>query len=506
MREFIVVFMPFCYNSLMLSYRRAKIIATVGPSTCSRENLKEAIKSGMNVARLNFSHGCHSDHKLVLDHLRTLSRELKAPVGILQDLQGPKVRVGFVKNGQVEIKLGDKIIITTDDEVGHQGRIPSDFKELPNCCRRGTRIFLDDGLLELKVDEVLGNEVHCEVVLGGILKSRKGINLPGTQLPVKCLTAKDLEDLNFGLENNVDYVALSFVRYGRDIRQLRQIVESTNPGTRIVAKIEMLEAIDNLEEIVTLSDAVMVARGDLAVEVGQSLLPGIQKQIIKLCNRVGRPVVTATQMLDSMVENPRPTRAEVTDIANAVMDGSDALMLSAETATGNHPFNCIRTMHEIIREVEKSERTYYNIDVDREFVDSPEAIGASACLSALKLGAVAIVCLTTTGKTATLISGFRPKSRIIAITHLENTLNCLELSWGIQTFKIEPYDSTDEAMCQVEALLLSYGLVKPGDRVILTLGVPVMERPKTNSLRVYTIKGEVEPLSNEKLPLRCQVT
>ena len=488
----------------MLSHRRAKIVATIGPSTSSKEDLKRAIESGMNVARLNFSHGSHDDHKVVLECLREFSRELKAPVAVLQDLQGPKIRVGFIENDQVEVEVGDKIVITTDDEVGTCHRISSDFKELPNRCRPGTKIFLDDGLLEFNVIEVKNNEVHCEVIFGGTLKSRKGMNLPGVLLPVECLTSKDLEDLDFGLGNNVDYVALSFVRCGDDIRRLREIVDSKNPGTRIVAKIEMLEAVENLKEIIELSDAVMVARGDLAVEVGQSLLPGIQKRIIKLCNHMGCPVITATQMLDSMVENPRPTRAEVTDIANAVMDGSDALMLSAETASGQYPFKCIRTMHEIILEVEKNERTYYDISVDREFVNIPEAIGASACLSALKLQASVIVCLTTTGKTATLISGFRPRSRIVAMTHLEDTLNRLELSWGIQTFKIAPYRSTDEAMAQIESLLLSYGLVKPGDRVVLTLGVPVIEEPKTNSIRVYTVKGTTRPLAVEDLPLRCQ--
>lgn len=490
----------------MLSYRRAKIIATIGPSTSSKENLKKAIESGMNVARLNFSHGNHRDHKVALDRLRELSRELRAPVGILQDLQGPKIRVGPIENDRMELDQGDRVTITTDGAVGANHRISSDFKELPSCCQPGTKIFLDDGLLEFKVIEVKNNEVHCEVIFGGVLKSRKGINLPGVPLHVECLTPKDLEDLDFGLANNVDYVALSFVRCGDDIRRLREIIDSKNCETKIVAKIEMLEAIENLEEIIHLSDAVMVARGDLAVEVGQGLLPGIQKRIIKLCNDIGRPVVTATQMLDSMVENPRPTRAEVTDIANAVVDGSDALMLSSETASGRHPFKCIHTMHEIILEVEKSERSYYDIAVNREFVNIPEAIGASACLSALGLNASAIVCLTTTGKTATLISGFRPRARIIAMTYLEDTLNRLELAWGIQTFKIDPYRSTDEAMVQIEALLLSYGLVKPGDRVVLTLGLPVRENPKTNAIRVYTVRGTTKSLAIEHLPLRCRPT
>ena len=490
----------------MLSHRRTKIVATIGPATSSREKLKEAIQSGMNVARLNFSHGTHQDHKAALDHLRSLSRELKAPVTILQDLQGPKIRLGLIENDEMRVEQGQKVIITTKEELGKGGRISSDFKELPDCCEVGTKIFIDDGLIELRVVEVGKQEVHCEVIFGGILKSRKGMNLPGVQLPVECLTSKDKKDLEFGLKNKVDYVALSFVRCGDDMRKIRQMIQERNLDTKVVAKIEMLEAITNLEEIIRLSDAVMVARGDLAVEVGQSQLPGIQKRIIRLCNELRCPVITATQMLDSMVENPRPTRAEVTDVANAVMEGSDALMLSAETASGQHPFKCIRTMHEIILEVEKNERAYYEISVNpgAQIVNIPEAIAASACLSALKLQASVIVCLTTTGRTATLISSSRPRSRIIAMTHLEDTLNCLELAWGIQTFQIEPYTSTDEAMIQVETLLLGYGLVKRGDQVVLTLGVPVQEKSKTNSIRVFTVKGGTDPLPREQLPLRCQ--
>ena len=490
----------------MLSHRRTKIVATVGPAISSRDKLEEAIRSGMNVARLNFSHGNHKDHKAAMGHLRDLSRELKAPLTILQDLQGPKIRLGLIENDEMEVREGQELIITTKDELGKNGRVSSDFKHLQDCCQKGTKIFIDDGLLELRVLAIKGEDVHCEVIFGGILKSRKGMNLPGVSLPVDCLTPKDIEDLDFGLKNKVDYVALSFVRSGDDMRKIRQMIQERNSDTKVIAKIEMLEAVENLEEIIRLSDAVMVARGDLAVEVGQSLLPGIQKRIIRLCNQASCPVITATQMLDSMVENPRPTRAEVTDIANAVMEGSDALMLSAETASGQHPFKCIRTMQEIILEVEKSERTYYELSVnpDTRFINTPEAIAASACLSALKLQANVIVCLTTTGTTATLISSLRPKSRIIAITHIEDTLNRLELIWGIQTFKIEPYLSTDEAMTQVDTLLLGYGLVKPGDQVVLTLGVPVRENSKTNSIRVYTLKAGVEPLSSEELPLRCR--
>jgi len=494
---------------MMLADRRTKIVATIGPATSSRENLKKLIISGMNVARLNFSHGNHEDHLSVIKNLRSLSEELKAPVTVLQDLQGPKIRVGRFSSGAIELTEGEQVLITTKNVVGESKLIPSDFKELPQAVKPGTKILLDDGLLELRVDQVRGDngggEVDCTVIFGGILKDRKGMNIPGAFLPVDCMTEKDLIDLDFGLKNNVDYVALSFVRRGEDIEKLRQIIMQKAPGTRIVAKIEMFEAVENLEDIIRLSDAVMVARGDLAVEVGQSLLPGIQKKIVSLANRMGRPVITATQMLDSMVENPRPTRAEITDIANAVLDGSDALMLSAETASGRYPFQCVKTMQEIIFEVERTGQYFYNMSMGAEYFDVAEAIGASSCLSALKLGASAIVCLTTTGKTAQIISSFRPKARIIAVTHILPTLNRLELVWGIQTFEIKPYKSSDEAMTQIEAMLLEYGLVKTGDRVILTLGVPVMEGGKTNALRVYVVgREDLHRKPEDQLPLRCQ--
>lgn len=478
----------------MLADRRVKIVATIGPATKSQEGVKSLITSGMDVARLNFSHGTHEDHLSVIQNIRKASEEFNAPIAILQDLQGPKIRVGKMKDGAMELKPGSHVVISTVATLGENGVIPTDFKTLPQDAKPGSRILLDDGLIELKVLKVQGAEVHCEVVYGGMLKDRKGMNVPGANLSVDCLTPKDLADLEFGLAQKVDYVALSFVRRGEDMRRLRSLVDAKSPSTRLVAKIEMLEAIDHLEEIVRLSDAVMVARGDLAVEVGASLLPGLQKEIIALCNKLGRPVITATQMLESMVNNPAPTRAEVTDIANAVLDGSDALMLSAETASGKYPFKCVQTMAEVIREVERTGKYYYKMSLEDEFLSVAEAIAASACLCAKKLNAAAIVCLTTSGKTATLISKSRPKAKIIAVTHLIPTLNRLELIWGIHTIAIDPYDSTDSAIFQIEDMLLKYGLVKPGDKMILTMGMPVMERGTTNSVRVYTVKGEVKKL------------
>jgi pyruvate kinase len=338
------------------------------------------------------------------------------------------------------------------------------------------------------------------VIYGGILKDRKGMNLPGASLPVDCMTEKDIEDLEFGLKNNVDYVALSFVRRGEDIQRLREIINAKNPGIKIIAKIEMLEALQNLAEIVELSDGVMVARGDLAVEVGQTQLPLAQKRIISLCNELGRPVITATQMLDSMVENPRPTRAEITDVANAVLDGSDALMLSAESASGKYPFKCIQTMHDIILEVERAGDVYYDISLENEFLEVSESIAASSALSSLKINAPVIVCLSTTGKTATQISHFRPRAQIIAATYVPETLNRLELVWGIQTLLIHRYKTAEEALEQIESMLLQYGLCKAGDKVIVTLGMPVQQGAKTNTMRVVTV-SERKTVSGE-LPLR----
>ena len=490
----------------MLADRRAKIVATIGPSTADADKLEKAIRAGMNVARLNFSHGSHEDHVKVLKSIREISKRLQAPVTILQDLQGPKIRVGKFKEGKITLTAGQIVTITVEEVEGSDALIPSDFKELPEVCKIGTKILLDDGLLELQVIRVSGHEVIAQVIYGGVLKNRKGMNLPGVSLPVDCMTDKDLQDLEFGLANGVDYVALSFVRHAKDIRQLRGLIEEKNSSARIIAKIEMLEALDNLEDICRASDAVMVARGDLAVEVGQSRLPGIQKRIIKLCNELGKPVITATQMLDSMVENPRPTRAEITDVANAVLDGSDALMLSAESASGKHPFRCIRTMHEIIMEVETNEEEYYKISLGSEFLSPPAAIAASASLSALKLNATAIVCLTTSGKTANIISGFRPKAKIIAVTDQMDVLNTLELTWGIQTLVIKPYKSLEDILVQVDKLLVNYGLAKTGDRVIVTLGQPIAENSKTNSIYVHTVGAEAEQKSkNDLLPLRCQV-
>lgn len=488
----------------MLAERRVKIVATIGPATQSRDALEKALISGMNVARLNFSHGTHEVHAQVIDHIRELSRRWNAPVSILQDLQGPKIRVGRFEGGKIDLEEGQKVTITVEDVLGKPGLIPTDLKVLPQTVFEGQKIMLDDGLIELRVLSKTASLIQCEVIYGGELKDRKGMNIPGASLPIEAMTEKDLKDLEFGLAKNVDYVALSFVRQGSDILRLRDLINNKRPGTKIIAKIEMLEALNNLEEIIALSDAIMVARGDLAIEVGQSQLPGIQKRIIRMANAANKPVITATQMLDSMVENPRPTRAEITDVANAVIDGSDALMLSAESASGKYPFKCIRTMHEIIAEVEKTADLYYDISLEEEALDVPEAIAASASLTAMKVKAKALVCLSTTGKTAAMIAGFRPRAPIVAITHQLDPLNRLELVWGIQSYRIPPYQSVEEAMTFIEELLVKIGSVEKGDRIVVTLGTPVQQRAKTNSIRIYTITRDAISVPDEELPLRCR--
>jgi pyruvate kinase len=470
---------------MMLSTRRVKIVSTLGPATQGKSLIEKAIRAGTNVARLNFSHGTHEDHLANIKAIRELSVELRAPVTVLQDLQGPK---------------------TMESVLGKPGLIPSDFPELGMSVKKGDRILLDDGLLELVVLSSAKELVQCEVLYGGFLKDRKGLNCPGATLAVESLTKKDLADLEFGIKHEVDYVALSFVRFPNDIRKVRDILNQKKSNARICAKIEMLEAIENLEEIAMLSDAVMVARGDLAVEIGQKRLPGVQKRIIKLCNKLNKPVITATQMLDSMIENPRPTRAEITDVANAVIDGSDALMLSAETASGAYPFKAIETMHDIICEAEIGLETYYKHEDQSPFMGVPESIGASASLSAQRLDAKVIVCLTSSGKTANIIAGFRPRAKLVAATDEVGVLNKLEIIWGLQTIVIDDYKTMHDVVTQVERLLLQYKIASPGDKVILTLGQPVADRAKTNSLFVHTLgKNVYREINDADMPLRCRV-
>ena len=469
-----------------LSYRKTKIVATIGPASWEKEQLKKMVEAGLNVARLNFSHGDFAQHEQTAKNIREISAELAAPVGLLQDLQGPKIRVENLKIERV-VKPGDELILC--DLKNHEDhKIAMDIEGLHQFVSAGQAIFIDDGIIELKVKKVKGSDIHCEVIFGGTIRPRKGINLPDANLPVDAMTEKDISDLEAGVSIGFDYIALSFVRSAQDILNLKKRLKTLGSLARVIAKIEKKEAIENIESIIDAADGVMVARGDLSVEIGQIHLPAEQKKIIQLCNRKGKPVITATQMLDSMQINSRPTRAEITDVANAVLDGSDALMLSGESAFGKHPVRSIATMHDIIVEVEKQPHLYYRFDNKKKKSQFtvPESISISGVLCSKQLKARAIVCLSTTGKTAQMISKYRPKAKLVAVTAKSEALCKLELCWGVQTLKIDQYENTEEAIAQVEALLLAHHIVDPGDHVVLTLGLPVAQGQKTNSVRVFT--------------------
>lgn len=479
-----------------LSFRKTKIVATIGPASNELERLKELIQGGLNVARLNFSHGTFKEHKETVEKIRAASEELAAPVGILQDLQGPKIRIlGF--EGERLLEPGELLTIT-DHTVKDKNKLNVDIKDLHKYVSKNQPIFIDDGVIELKVMSIKGKDINCKVIHGGTLRPRKGVNLPDADLPIDCMTEKDIKDLEDGAELNFDYVALSFVRSSADIKDLKKRIKKLGRTSRVIAKIEKKEAIENIEAIIDASDGIMVARGDLSVEIGQVHLPAVQKRIIDLCNKKGKPVITATQMLESMHINSRPTRAEITDVANAVLDGSDALMLSGETAFGNYPVRSVKTMHDIIIEVEKQSQIYYHFrNRKKDLVTVPESIAISAVLCSKQLKAKVIVCLSTTGKTAQMISKYRPKAKLIAVTRKEKELCKLELCWGVQTIKIQDYKNTEDAIEKIEALLIQNKIIKEGDDVVLTLGLPVAQGQTTNSVRVFTM-GKRKKDKNQK--------
>lgn len=468
-----------------LSFRKTKIVATLGPASWEKQQLKAMIEAGLSVARLNFSHGDFEQHKQTVAALREASEELVAPVGILQDLQGPKIRVEGLEADR-EVTKGETLIIT---DINHRGQdhLAVDIENLHQHVQVGQAIFIDDGIIELKVTAIKDTEIHCEVIFGGTIRPRKGVNLPDAILPIESMTEKDITDLENGVSLGFDYVALSFVRTADDLKKLKKRLKDLGSMARVVAKIEKKEAIENIEAIIKEADAIMVARGDLSVEIGQIHLPVQQKRIIHLCNKMGKPVITATQMLDSMQVNSRPTRAEITDVANAVLDGSDALMLSGETAFGKHPVRSVQTMHEIIMEVEKQPSLYYRFNNrnQKHHYTVPESIAISAVLCSKQLEAKTIVCMSTTGKTAQMISKYRPKAKLVAVTAKSEALCKLELCWGVQTLKVDQYHNTEEAIAKVEELLLANHIVETGDHVVLTLGVPVAQGQKTNAVRVF---------------------
>src|SRR6478736_2922135 len=472
-----------------ISFNKTKIVATVGPASNSKEMLKALIKEGVDVFRLNFSHGSHEDHLKVITAVRELNAELGTHVALLQDLQGPKIRVNDVEDGTVLV-AGQEIIITTVQLKGNAQKVSTSYEGLPKDVKPGDMILIDDGKIELKVKEVKGVEVISEVIYGGPLKPRKGINLPFTKVSAPSLTEKDRADLEFGLQFNLDWVALSFVRKASDIEELRKIIEGKKSTTRIVAKVEKPEALENIDAVVEATDAVMVARGDLGVEIWMEEVPMVQKMLVEKCNKAGKPVIVATQMMESMIENPRPTRAETNDVANAVMDGADAVMLSAETAAGKYPIEVIRSMVRTIASVEKSGKIFYKFrPVD---ANSPMAFSDSLILTACKLAqeveAKAIVGMTQLGYSAYKASSHRPNANIFAFTSNVNIINTMNLVWSTRAYHYDKVASTDQTISDVEAILKRDGHVKAGDTFVILASMPIQERGRTNMIKVHLVK------------------
>ncbi len=472
-----------------ISYNKTKIVATVGPASNNKDMLRALVKEGVDVFRLNFSHGSHADHQKVVDAVREINKEEGTTVALLLDLQGPKIRVQEMAP-DVVIERGQTFTITTTQLLGNKSIASTSYQNLPNDVKKGDVILIDDGKIELKVTEIKGIEVITEVIYGGPLKSRKGINLPFSKVTAPSLTEKDIQDLELGLKNNIDWIALSFVRKASDINDLRNRINDAKATSRIVAKIEKPEALSNIDEIIALTDAVMVARGDLGVEIWLEEVPMVQKMLVEKCNRAGKPVIVATQMMESMIENPRPTRAETNDVANAVMDGADAVMLSAETAAGKYPIEVIRSMVRTISSVEKNPNMYFRF---RELdPNSPIYINDSLVMSACKLakdvGAKAIVGMTSSGYTAFKSSSYRPNANIFVFTGNKSLLTSINLVWGARAYFYDKDNSTDETIADVEALLKSEGHVQSGDVFITLASMPIKDRQRTNTLKVNVVK------------------
>lgn len=473
--------------------RRVKIICTIGPASRDLDVLRQLVESGMSVARLNMSHGTHEYHSGTIEHVRSVSEELGVPLAIMADLQGPKLRVGQMQDGGVALETGDELILTTDDVIGVPGRIPVQFQDLPNVVKSGERILIDDGLIELQIREINGTEIHTDVVVGGTLHDKKGMNLPDGSPNIPALTDKDLEDVRFALEHQVDRIALSFVRAGHEVERLKGIIREQSAFGRtvpVIAKIEKPEAVDNIGEIIATADGIMIARGDLGIETRPETVPMVQKMIVSMCHKAAKPVVTATQMLDSMMRNPRPTRAEAADVANAVLDGSDAIMLSGETAAGTFPIESVQTMARIAEETERVMVSHGN----RYVYEGPDvftlsgAICHAAMQTAEEVGAKAIVAPTVSGSTAKLIAAFRPKVPVIAVTPSPMVQRQLCLYWGIQSLLTRRLSNTDEVVTDAIDVTRQHGFVGEGDTVVLTAGVVGSVRSATNLMMVRSIE------------------
>lgn len=472
---------------------RTKIVCTIGPASRSPGMLRELVLAGMDVARVNFSHGDQAQHAEDMEHIRAVAAEVGRPVAILADLQGPKLRVGQMADKGVPLKAGEEIVLTTRPIIGHRGEVPVQYHDLPRVVEPGDHLLIDDGLLELEVSSVAEEDIVCRVITGGLLQSNKGMNLPRTSYSIPAITDRDREWLSFALEHQADWVALSFVRQADEVLQLKDMIREQSAfgaPVPVIAKIEKPEAVENIDAIIAAADGIMVARGDLGIETAPETVPMVQKMIIAHCNAAGKPVITATQMLDSMIRNPRPTRAEASDVANAILDGTDAIMLSGETAVGKYPLLALQTMVRIAQEAERSQwGTAGRPPRECGPVSAiAEAVSHASCETASELNAAAIITPTVSGYTARVISRYRPSCPIVAVTPSPVVQRQLALYWGVYPLLSKRTPNTDEMIARAVQVGQNHGFVHEGDVVVITAGAAGSAPGTTNLMKVHIIE------------------
>ena len=474
---------------MMNNIKRTKIVCTLGPASESEETLRELIKSGLNVCRMNFSHGSHEEHKGRMDLVKKIREELGQPTAILLDTKGPEIRTGQFELPEVLLEEGQTFTITMKDVMGNKEMCTVSYKGLAGDVKPGDTILIDDGLVGLTVKEINGDDIVCEVQNSGIVKNHKGVNVPGVKVNLPAITEKDRSDIEFGIEQGIDFIAASFVRKVSDVLAIREILEENNAtDIKIISKIENQEGVDNLDEIIAISDGIMVARGDLGVEIPTEEIPVVQKLMIKKCNEAGKPVITATQMLDSMMRNPRPTRAEVTDVANAIYDGTDAIMLSGETAAGKYPVEAVKTMAQIAKRTE--ETINYNKALRNKISSSAnvtDAISYATCTTAMDLKAKAILSSTSSGHTARMVSKFRPDCPIVATTSNDRVMRQLSLTWGVLPIKREKSTTTDQVISNAIEAAKAANYINTEDLVVVTAGVASGISGTTNLIKVEIV-------------------
>ena len=476
---------------MSINFNKTKIICTIGPATDSVEKIVELTKSGMSIARINMSHGSNETKLKAIKNIREAEKIIGYPIPVIADLCGPKLRLGNIK-APFDIKENDEIILTSDDVEGNSEKVSTSYKNLANDIVKGNPVLINDGLIKLEVTDISGNEVKCRAINGGLMQSRKGINLPGTKLSIPLITEKDKNDIDFGIQNGADFFAMSFVSSNEDIKELKAIILRKSASVPVIAKIERPEAVEDIDAICDVSDAVMIARGDLGVEVDPEEVPLIQKEIITTCIKKNTPVITATQMLESMISSPRPTRAEASDVANAVLDGTDAVMLSAETSVGEYPAEAVSIMKRICMKAEAKESILHGVRLRKNSNEDPEdsfvnTMTRAVCTVAVDTNAAAIIVITKTGKTARSLSKYRIKTPILAFVDHEETIKLITPVWGVKAELIDNMSDTDSTLERAKELALQLNYLKKGDNVVFVTGIPLLESKRVNMMKVDTV-------------------